>query len=242
MSLLTMASQRTSGWRSPIDPSHRCGHPQAACREPAGNYDKTTRAAICFEHKTQYLLIHAPYTRIVVFWHISNISSMISQSQISCNTPKKQQYLWNIAIKPAVGCYNSWANLRCSGCVPLGEKWLWNRSIEITWRGSVAMPSIPIHCKCMGGWFVLKSIAHGSKCAIELCLPIDVVWQFSWLMETCSEFTLHLPDAANQSLKLHMFTCKHQAWDLWRQSTSISLIIYQYFPSRNLCDLTSRCC
>ena len=74
----------------------RCGHRQAACREPAGSYDKTTRTAICFEHKTQYLLIRAPYTSIVVFWHISNIPPpppppppppMISQSQISCNTP-----------------------------------------------------------------------------------------------------------------------------------------------------------
>ena len=69
----------------------------------------------------------------------------------------------------------------------------WQGPIEITWRGSVAMPSIPIHCRCMGGWFVLKSIAHGSKCPIELCLPI-----VSWLMKTCSEFTLHLPDAANE--------------------------------------------
>ena len=32
-------------------------------------------------------LSRAPYTRIVVFWHISNITPMISQSQISCNTP-----------------------------------------------------------------------------------------------------------------------------------------------------------
>ena len=70
-----------------IDQSHRYGCPQAACREPAGSYDKTTRSAICFEHKTQYLLIRAPYTRIVVFWHINNIPPMISQSQISCNTP-----------------------------------------------------------------------------------------------------------------------------------------------------------
>ena len=67
--------------------SHRCGHRQAACREPAGSYDKTTRTAICFEHKTQHLLIRAPYTRIVVFWHISKIRPMIDQSQISCNTP-----------------------------------------------------------------------------------------------------------------------------------------------------------
>ena len=107
-----------------IDQSHRYGRPKAACREPAGSYDKTTRTAICVEHKTQYLLIRAPYTRIVVFRHISNVPPMISQSQISCNTPTFYYiYLWNIAIQPAVGCYNSWANLRCSGCYPLGENY-----------------------------------------------------------------------------------------------------------------------
>ena len=61
-----------------IDQSHRYERHQAACREPAESYDKTTRTAICFEHKTQYLLIHAPYARIVIFWHISNIPPMIS--------------------------------------------------------------------------------------------------------------------------------------------------------------------
>ena len=45
-----------------IDQSHRYGRHQAACREPAGSYDKTTRTAICFEHNTQYILIRAPYT------------------------------------------------------------------------------------------------------------------------------------------------------------------------------------
>ena len=71
-----------------IDQSHRYGRHQAACREPAESYDKTTRTAICFEHKTQYILIRAPYTRIVVFWHISNIlPPMILQSQFNCNTP-----------------------------------------------------------------------------------------------------------------------------------------------------------
>ena len=79
--------QRTT-FLATTDQSHRYRRHQAACREPAGSYDKTTRTVICFEHKTQYLLIHAPYTRIVVFWHISNIPPMISQSQISCNTPK----------------------------------------------------------------------------------------------------------------------------------------------------------
>ena len=48
--------------------------PLGGLMEPAGSYDKTTRTAICFEHKMQYLLIRAPYTPIVVFWHISNIT------------------------------------------------------------------------------------------------------------------------------------------------------------------------
>ena len=115
-----------------IDQSYRHGRPQAACREPAGSYDKTTRTAICFEHKTQYLLIHAPYTRIVVFWHISNLPPLFRRVKLVVIPPRfiEQQYLWNIAIQPAVGCYKPWANLRCSGCYPLGEKLLWNRSIE----------------------------------------------------------------------------------------------------------------
>ena len=109
----------------PIDQSHRHGRPQAACREPAGSYDKTTRTAICFEHKTQYLLIHAPYTRIVVFWHISNLPPLFRRVKLVVIPPRfiEQQYLWNIAIQPAVGCYKPWANLRCSGCYPLGEKY-----------------------------------------------------------------------------------------------------------------------
>ena len=102
------------------------------------------------------------------------------------------------------------------------------------------MPSIPIHCKCMGGWFVLKSIAHGSKCPI-VCLSMWVGnlvgW---WKLARNSRFSCRMQQT--KSLKLYMFTCKHQAWDLSRQSTSISLIIYQHFPSRNLCDLTWSCC
>ena len=70
--------------------------PVSQIRAPSCGLSRTSRKfwqdysncyIICFEHKTQYLLIRAPYTRIVVFWHISNIPPMISQSQISCNTP-----------------------------------------------------------------------------------------------------------------------------------------------------------
>ena len=45
----------------------------AACRKPAGSYNLLPNMLYAFEHKTQDLLIHAPYTRIVVFWHISNV-------------------------------------------------------------------------------------------------------------------------------------------------------------------------
>ena len=78
----------------------------------------------------------------------------------------------------------------------------WRGPIEITWRGSVAMPSNPSHSKCMGGWFVLKSIAHRSKCPIELCLPIGVCRKCSQLMKTCSESLLHLWNAANEVIQI----------------------------------------
>ena len=60
--------------------------PLAACREPAGKLWQLCNVLYVLEHKTQYILIHAPFTRIVVFWHIGNVPPMISQSQICCNT------------------------------------------------------------------------------------------------------------------------------------------------------------
>ena len=47
--------------------------PLAACREPAGKLWLLCRVLYVFEHKTQYLLIHAPFTCIVVFWYFSNM-------------------------------------------------------------------------------------------------------------------------------------------------------------------------
>ena len=81
----------------------------------------------------------------------------------------------------------------------------WLGPIEVTWSDSVDMPNIPIHCKYMGEWFVLKSIAHGSKCPIEFWLPIDVGQKFSWFMKTCSEFSLPLQDAANEVVQICIF-------------------------------------
>ena len=52
--------------------------PLAACREPAGKLWQLSNVLYVFEYKTQYILIHALFTRIVVFWHIGNVPPMIS--------------------------------------------------------------------------------------------------------------------------------------------------------------------
>ena len=51
--------------------------PLAAGRELAGKLWQLCKVLYVFEHKTQCPLIHAPYTRIVVFWHINNMPPMI---------------------------------------------------------------------------------------------------------------------------------------------------------------------
>ena len=57
-----------------LDELHKLRVPLAACHKLVGRYNKLSNV---FEHKTQYLLIHAPYTRIVILWHISNMSPLI---------------------------------------------------------------------------------------------------------------------------------------------------------------------
>ena len=52
--------------------------PLAACPEPEGKLWQLCNVLYVFEHKRQYLLIHAPFNRIVVFWHIGNVPPMIS--------------------------------------------------------------------------------------------------------------------------------------------------------------------
>ena len=47
----------------------------------------------------------------------------------------------------------------------------------------------------------------GSKCPIDLCLPIDGGRKFCWLMKTCSEFPLHLRDTGNEVIQIvHVHT------------------------------------
>ena len=50
----------------------------AASREPAGKLWQLCKVLYVFEQKTPYLLIHAQFTRIVIFWHIGNVPPMIS--------------------------------------------------------------------------------------------------------------------------------------------------------------------
>ena len=50
----------------------------AACRESAGRLWQLCKVLYVYEHKTQYILIHAPFNRIMIFWHIGNVPPMIS--------------------------------------------------------------------------------------------------------------------------------------------------------------------
>ena len=59
--------------------------PLAASPEPAGKLWQLCKVLYVFEHKMQYLLIHAPFTHIVVFWHNSNVPQWF-RSQICCIT------------------------------------------------------------------------------------------------------------------------------------------------------------
>ena len=67
-------SQQTHQHNRPVS---QMQGPLAACLEPAGNLWQLCQMLYVFTHKTQYLLIHAPFTRIVVFWHIGNIPPVI---------------------------------------------------------------------------------------------------------------------------------------------------------------------
>ena len=59
----------------------------AACHKPAGDQNRLPKPLYVFKHKTWYILIHASYTHILVFWHIRNIPPRILYSQICHYTP-----------------------------------------------------------------------------------------------------------------------------------------------------------
>ena len=80
--------------------------PLAAFREPAGKLWPLCKVLYIFEHKTQDHLINAPFTRIVVFWHIGNVPPMISESQICYNTTR----IW-IATIFVKYCYTTGSGL-----------------------------------------------------------------------------------------------------------------------------------
>ena len=52
--------------------------PLAARREAAGGPEQVGKFAICFWTWNENILIHAPHTRIVALWQISNIPPRIS--------------------------------------------------------------------------------------------------------------------------------------------------------------------
>ena len=80
--ILTHARRLVSRIRAPL----------AAFREPEGKLWQQCKVLYVFEHKTQYILIHAPFTRIVVFWHIGNVpANNFTFPERSQNVPPKPE-------------------------------------------------------------------------------------------------------------------------------------------------------
>ena len=52
--------------------------PRATRHKPAGVQNRQPSVLYVFEDKKKTILIHALHTRIVAFWHISNIPPRIS--------------------------------------------------------------------------------------------------------------------------------------------------------------------
>ena len=52
--------------------------PLATGLRPEGDQNRPPKVLYVFEHKTKYILIHAPHTRTVAFWHMSTILQRIS--------------------------------------------------------------------------------------------------------------------------------------------------------------------
>ena len=76
------------------------GAPLVASREPAGKLWQVCKVLYGFEHKTQYLLIHAPFTCIVVHWHTSNMPPIISKSQICIKEARYKTYFHTVQHFP----------------------------------------------------------------------------------------------------------------------------------------------
>ena len=89
------------------------------------------------------------------------------------------QYLWNIAIQQAVGCYKLSANMHCLGCSLLGDKSLWNKS-----AGEISTPGKKGgHDRAKVG-FDHKTLSEGPKRYIIYsrwaCIDIDIEFHQLW--------------------------------------------------------------
>ena len=98
-----------------------------ACREPTGKLWQLCKVLYVFEHKNAIYFNPCSIYPHCYFDTSVTYLQWFRRVKFVLIPPRfvQQQYLWNIATQPAVGCYNSWANVRYSGCSLLGEISLW---------------------------------------------------------------------------------------------------------------------
>ena len=108
-----------------------------------------------------------------------------------------QQYLWNIALQPAVGCYNLCVDLRCLGCSPLGEKSLWNRTID-PWSNLILINMI-LFDKNNTGHLVTTGCIHSitimnAKLGSNFEPPPHLILTESWVLIQYKDVILPVQD------------------------------------------------
>ena len=110
-----------------------------------------------------------------------------------------------------MGCYNSWANLRCSSCSPLGEKSLWNGTIAVFYLKFFEHPSFGqvAHEIYPSEWKV-----HSS----EISITIMYCW-YMFLMAVATDFTHVTINLVCCCLSPVLISHKRSCWKISQSQT-----------------------
>ena len=156
-------------------PSRRVSQMQAILvadyRKPAVDYNTLLEMLYVFEHKRLYILIHAPFTCIVVF------DTSIIFPQLFCrvkfvmmppvlysrNICEILLYNWQLVVATC-----ELISICCLSCWPLGEKSLWNRTIIFSWDYKMGclylIPSHQLNQQLSADFSLIKSSRISENC------------------------------------------------------------------------------
>ena len=204
---------------------NRLGFTDAGASSGLSRTSREVMTTVCkvlyvFEHKVQYLLICAPFTRTVIVWHIGDILPMICQ--ICCNTATFciAAIFLKYCYKLAVGYYNPWASLWCLSCSPLGEKifvkwdkWHWLGTIVCAYRESGYADGI----------FRWSSIASRMRVQPRINRPNP-----GHAIKGHRDIPSTYPDSRSSDEACPAYSIRNNSWNLTQISTSFLLPFFHH--------------